>query len=81
MDLIQQAAEYLRPILDFPLVRRVRRNHAYEHATVHMLNRQNYILSGRSDSEGFVVVGDVPTEKIEKAAQDALKRLKRGEKQ
>ena len=80
MDLIQEAASWIRPVLNLPLVKRIRRNHAYEHATVHMLNRQNYILSGRSDGEGFVVVGDVPTEKIEKAAQDALKRLQRGEK-
>lgn len=80
MDAIQRAADWIRPVLDFPLIKRIRRNHAYEHATVHMLNRQNFILSGRSDNEGFVVVGDVPTEKVEKAAQDALKRLKRGEK-
>ncbi|MEL7433342.1 MAG: DUF6391 domain-containing protein, partial [Chloroflexota bacterium] len=45
------------------------------------LNRQNYVLSGRASLGGFVIMGDVPTEKIEKAATDALSRLRKGQRQ
>ncbi|MGJ3238728.1 MAG: DUF6391 domain-containing protein [Anaerolineae bacterium] len=81
MAIIQSIAKMLRPFLEIPLVRRVRRNHAFEHATIHMLNRQNYILSGRASLTGFVVMGDVPTSKVEAAAHEALNRLRRGQKQ
>lgn len=81
MGVISTIALFLRPILEFPLVKRVRQNHAYEHATIHMLNRQNYTLSGRASLGGFVVMGNVPTEKVQAAAEEALSRLKRGQKQ
>lgn len=81
MGFISSIAIILRPILEFPLIKRVRQNHAYEHATIHMLNRQNYILSGRASLGGFVVMGDVPTEKVTAAAEEALSRLKKGQKQ
>ncbi|MEL6310351.1 MAG: DUF6391 domain-containing protein, partial [Chloroflexota bacterium] len=74
-------ARVLRPVLELPLVKRVRQNHGLEHATIHMLNRQNYVLSGRASLGGFVIMGDVPTEKIEKAATDALSRLRKGQRQ
>ncbi|MEM9952092.1 MAG: DUF6391 domain-containing protein [Chloroflexota bacterium] len=81
MAIIKSIATLLRPILNIPVVKRVRQNHAFEHATIHMLNRQNYILSGRASLGGFVVMGDVPTAKIEAAAQEALNRLRRGQRQ
>ncbi|GAB5494083.1 MAG: hypothetical protein Phog2KO_42980 [Phototrophicaceae bacterium] len=81
MGVISTIARVLRPILDFPIIKRVRQNHAYEHATIHMLNRQNYILSGRASLGGFVVMGNVPTAKVQVAAEEALSRLKRGQKQ
>lgn len=81
MGIISAIATVLGPILELAPVKRVRRNHAFEHATIHMLNRQNYILSGRASFGGFVVMGDVPTAKIEAAAEEALSRLKRGQKQ
>src|SRR5262245_53883413 len=79
--LIESIAKVLSPVLESPFIKRVRRNHGLEHATIHMLNRQNYILSGRASSGGYIVVGDVPSEKIEAAAQEALSRLKRGQAQ
>lgn len=79
MTLIANAARLLRPLLDAPYVRRTRRNHGLEHATIHMLNRQNYRLSGRSFDSGFVLLGDVPTEKVEAAVHEALRRMRRGE--
>lgn len=81
MGIISAIATVLSPLLELAPVKRVRRNHAFEHATIHMLNRQNYILSGRASLGGFVVIGNVPTAKIEAAAEDALSRLKRGQKQ
>lgn len=80
MAIIEGIARVLRPVLNLPLVKRVRQNHGLEHATIHMLNRQNYILSGRASLGGFVIMGDVPTEKIEAAATDALSRLKKGQR-
>lgn len=77
--MIKLLARLLSPILQNTFVLRVRRNHALEHATIHMLNRQNYTLSGRASMGGFVVIGDVPTDKVEDAAREALKRLRKGQ--
>lgn len=79
--LIETLAKLLSPLLENPFIKRIRRNHGLEHATIHLLNRQNYILSGRASVSGYIVVGDVASEKIESAARDALARLKRGQKQ
>jgi hypothetical protein len=79
--MIKQIAHLLTPILENPLVKRIRRNHGLEHATIHMLNRQNYILSGRASAGGFVIIGDVPTDKVEAAATEALNRLRNGHSQ
>jgi hypothetical protein len=77
--MLSTVAGLLSPILNFPYVLRVRRNHGLEHATIHVLNRQRYLLSGRAGGSGFVVVGDVPTEKVTKAVQEALRRFRAGE--
>lgn len=79
MAVISTIARLLNPLLEADIIRRIRRNHAFEHATIHMLNRQRYRLSGRSSPNGFVIVGDVPTEKLEAAAHEALRRMQRGE--
>jgi hypothetical protein len=81
MPIMPAIATFLRPALNSPVIRRTRRNHAYEHATIHMLNRQRYSLSGNSNVGGFVLIGDVPTEKVETAAKEALRRLRGGESQ
>ena len=72
MNPLATLVEKANPILKQPYVRRVRRNHGLEHATISLLNEQNYQLSGRSSDSGFVVIGAVPTEKLEKASHDAL---------
>ncbi len=79
--MIEQMAEAAKPILDFPIIRRVRRNHALEHATIHLLSRMNRTLrmAGRSSDGGFILVGEVPTDQVENAVSDALKRLNNGE--
>lgn len=60
---------------------RVRRNHALEHATLHVLSREipNLNVVGRSDWEGFVVYGEVPLRTLERAAHEGWERLRNGE--
>lgn len=81
MTFFATIARLMQPIFSIPAIRRVRRNHAFEHATIHMLNRQRYTLSGNANVSGFMVVGDVPTAKVESAAHEALRRLRGGERQ
>ena len=73
----------LRAGLRWGPVRTVRRNHALEHATVHILQEKNRSLrlSGYSTERGFVLFGDIPSGATEQAAQEALKRLRAGQHQ
>jgi hypothetical protein len=59
----------------------VRENHALEHATIVLLSKRypEARLSGISFAAGFFVFGDVPTEAIRPAADQALARLRGGE--
>jgi len=79
--MLKQLADYARPVLDFPYVRRTRRNHGLEHATVHLLSARykGKRMAGRSSVGGFVLLANVPTEAVEKAAHDALERMRNGE--
>ena len=77
--MLQSTAALLRPLLESDAIRRIRRNHGLEHATIHVLNRQRYTLSGSSSASGFILLGDVPTDKVEAAVREALRRFHRGE--
>lgn len=79
MNPMERLAEYAEPVTRHPYILRVRRNHGLEHATIHILNRRNYKLSGRSSDKGFVLLGEVPTEQVESAVVEALSRMKAGE--
>ena len=79
MNPMERLAEYAEPVMRHPYILRVRRNHGLEHATIHILNRRNYKLSGRSSDSGFVLLGEVPTEQVESAVVEALSRMKAGE--
>jgi hypothetical protein len=59
----------------------VRQNHALEHATIVLLSKAfpDVRLAGVSFAAGFFVFGDVPTEAIKPAAEQALHRLRNGE--
>jgi hypothetical protein len=62
-------------------IQSIRRNHALEHATIHLLSRkhpQTQII-GRSDRRGFYLYGELPTDEIYSTAQEALERLRSGE--
>jgi hypothetical protein len=56
----------------------VRQNHALEHATIVLLSRKypDVRLAGISFAAGFFVFGDVPTEAVLPAAQEALNLLR-----
>jgi len=56
----------------------VRQNHALEHATIVLLSKKfpDVRLAGVSSALGFFVFGDLPTEAILPAAQEALTLLR-----
>lgn len=64
------------------LIQIIRRNHALEHATIHVLSKINPSVSlvGRSDWAGYSLYGGVETSQVEKAAREALTRLRSGER-
>jgi hypothetical protein len=61
--------------------RRIRQNHALEHATVTILSGMipNLRVSARSSARGFIIFGNVDVDKVQIAAQEALERLRAGE--
>ena len=67
-------------LLDLPLILETRRNHALEHATLHVLARTHKIsMAGHSNPTGFFLLGDLQLEDIAAAADEALTRLRDGE--
>jgi Domain of unknown function (DUF6391) len=68
---------------DILFLRRVRQNHALEHATVTILS--SYVpdlrISARSSSRGFTILGDVDLGQLRRALNEALSRLQAGESQ
>lgn len=67
-------------ILDLPLILETRRNHALEHATLHMLARNHKgAMAGHSNPTGFFLLGDFSTQDVWFAATEALERLREGE--
>lgn len=68
-------------IFDIPAITRIRRNHALEHATIHVLSQHHRALRlvGRSSVSGFFIYGQVDTELLAAAASEALIRLQNGE--
>ncbi|HEY7781137.1 MAG TPA: DUF6391 domain-containing protein [Ktedonobacterales bacterium] len=61
--------------------RRLRQNHALEHATVTILTERHPRLrvAARSSARGFVIYADLDPALVRPAAEDALRRLRRGE--
>lgn len=59
----------------------VRRNHALEHATITILLKKHGIVRvvGRAAPDGFYIYGNVPTDRLEEFAHEALERLQSGE--
>ena len=69
-------------VLDqIPVVSTVRRNHGLEHATIHVLSSRIGTLSmvGHATAEGFNLYGEVDTDEVRSAANEALARIREGE--
>jgi hypothetical protein len=69
-------------LLSRPPLLNIRRNHALEHATIHLLSQRfpDRTFIGRSDMRGFFIYGQVATEPLTELIQQALHRLQRGER-
>lgn len=67
--------------LKHPFVLRIRRNHGLEHATLHMLTQRypRQSFGGHSDAGGFWLLGNVSTDDVQTAVEEALQRMKAGE--
>jgi hypothetical protein len=63
------------------LLDRIRQNHALEHATMHVLGElpKPLRLMGRSDWNGFTLYGDVDTQDVVRASEEAVARLREGD--
>ena len=70
-----------RMILDLPLILETRRNHALEHATIHILSAKypERHLAGHSNPTGFFILGNVTTDDLKSSVTQALTRLRAGE--
>ena len=66
---------------DLVFSRRVRQNHALEHATVTLLTRDDPRLSvsARSNARGFTIYADLDVGRVRAACEEALRRLRAGE--
>jgi hypothetical protein len=73
----------LDPILDLPPYLATRRNHALEHATLHMLARKydDKNLAGHSNPTGFFLLGDLAVDDIRNAINEAMTRLRAGQRE
>ena len=70
-----------RMILDLPLILETRRNHALEHATIHILSAKysDRHLAGHSNPTCFFILGNITTEDLKASVTEALTRLRAGE--
>ena len=68
-------------LLNLPLISETRRNHALEHAAIHILSARfpQRGMGGHSNPTGFFIFGDLPTEDVRSAVDEALLRLQNGE--
>ncbi|HEX9039271.1 MAG TPA: DUF6391 domain-containing protein [Ktedonobacterales bacterium] len=66
---------------DLLLSRRVRQNHALEHATVTILANDlpGLSVSARSNTRGFTIFADLDPALVRRAADEAMERLRNGE--
>ena len=68
-------------LLNAPLISETRRNHALEHAAIHILSARfpRQSMGGHSNPTGFFIFGNLPTEDVRHAVHEALTRLQNGE--
>lgn len=68
-------------ILNLPLILETRRNHALEHATIHILSAKfpDRHMAGHSNPTGFYILGNAETDDVQSAVMEAWTRLRAGE--
>jgi hypothetical protein len=68
--------------IGYQALSRIRRNHGLEHATLHILSEHfpRTSMAGHSNTTGFWLLGDIPTETVQSGVEEALNRLRAGEK-
>jgi hypothetical protein len=68
-------------ILELPPYLATRRNHALEHATLKVLARtyDDKTLAGHSNPTGFFIFGEIATDDLRNAVDEAMRRLRAGE--
>jgi hypothetical protein len=78
----ENLSELFQSVLDIEPLARVRRNHGLEHATLNMLSRRfpRKSMAGHSNLSGFWILGDISTEDLQSAVDEALERLQNGER-
>jgi hypothetical protein len=69
-------------IMNLNPIQNIRRHHAVEHASLSIIQSKipAIHLAGYSDPQGFWVVGEVDTDKLLAAVDEAITRLQAGEK-
>lgn len=65
------------------IIQRIRRIHALEHATIHILTARHprRFFAGRSSQHGFIILGNASKDDISSASAQALARLQKGERE
>ena len=63
------------------LISRTRRNHGLEHATLNLLAKTHprKPFAGHSDTGGFWILGEIPTDELNQTITDALDKLRSGQ--
>ena len=61
-------------------INQTRRNHALEHATIHLIGRKRpgKAFAGHSNPFGFILVGDANPELVAQTASEAMELLRQG---
>lgn len=69
-------------LIELPAFAHIRRNHGLEHATIHILSKRKRAgrLAGHSDAGGFWLFGNLTEEEIRAAIDEALQRMRAGER-
>jgi hypothetical protein len=79
--MLESMGSRLDTVLNTPVLSRIRRNHGLEHATLHILAQRfpGVPMAGHSTAAGFRLLGDIPTEAVQSAVEEALRRMRAGE--
>ncbi len=79
--MLESLTTSLDSFLNTPVLSRIRRNHGLEHATLTILAQRfpGVPMAGHSTAAGFRLMGNVPTEAVQTAAEEALRRMQGGE--